>query len=207
MLTQRSLSTYAMLVNILRLRAAESPHERRGEAVGFLGLLDTQPHMAVYAKDDPMPVDELTAYIRRDSRSAFNSIPEREREALRQRIACLSEDERMEHAIRWAHERNFLSSEEADSSIGALKLGHSLAKEAARFMRASQADPIRAPIYAWWTTQTLERHGTGPVNWSHYTTGRVSVEKVIGDHMDAVQSIQVHQRITDILADPTHGVW
>ena len=112
MLTRRSLSTYATVVDILCLRAAESPHERRGEAVGFLGLLDTQPHMAVYAQDDPMPVDELAAYIWRDRRGAFDSIPESEHEALRQRLARLSEDEQLEHAIRWAHERNLLSSEE-----------------------------------------------------------------------------------------------
>lgn len=38
------------------------------------------------------------------------------------------------------------------------------------------------------------------MDWSQYTTGVVSVETVIGDHMDAVQSIQVHQQIGEILS-------
>ena len=38
------------------------------------------------------------------------------------------------------------------------------------------------------------------VDWSDYTTGMVTVDSVAGDHMEAVQSIQVHQRISEILS-------
>ena len=38
------------------------------------------------------------------------------------------------------------------------------------------------------------------MDWSLYTTGAVSVETVVGDHMDAVQSIQIHQQIGEILS-------
>ena len=46
----------------------------------------------------------------------------------------------------------------------------------------------------------LQFHGKGPVDWSDYTTGMVTVDSVAGDHMEAVQSIQVHQRISEILS-------
>ncbi|MEO8339295.1 MAG: hypothetical protein ABI604_06185, partial [Nitrospirota bacterium] len=131
---------------------------------------------------------------------AFNSISERERDALQQELIRLSEDERLEYAIRWAQERSFLSFEEANASIGVLKLGYALAKEAALFMNVSRAQPVDAPISVWWTTNTLQRHGKEPVDWSAYTTGPVTVDTVAGDHMEAVQSIQVHQRISEILS-------
>ncbi|RIK56547.1 MAG: non-ribosomal peptide synthetase, partial [Nitrospira sp.] len=184
---------------VLALATAQTL-ERAGESVAFLGLLDTQPNQALYAADGPTPVEELIAYIRRDQREAFDAIPDAEREALRERLESLGEEERLETAIRWARERDFLSPEEAEASIGSLKLGYTLAREAARFLIVTRSHPIKAPIHVWWTTSTLARRGQGPVDWSEHTTGPVTVETVVGDHMDAVHSIHAHQRIGEALA-------
>ncbi len=174
--------------------------ERAGESVAFLGLLDTQPDQAVSAADDSTPVEELVRYIRRDRKGDFESIPQHERESLQQRLTTLADDDRLEYAIQWARERNFLSDEEAQASIGSLKLGYALAREAARFLTVTRSSPVQASIHVWWTTSTLARHGKGPVDWSVHTTGVVSVDTVVGDHVDAVHSIDVHQRIGDKLA-------
>ncbi|MCS6297130.1 MAG: amino acid adenylation domain-containing protein [Nitrospira sp.] len=174
--------------------------ERAGEAVAFLGLLDTQPDHALYASQGPTPVDELVAYIRRDRREAFDAIAESEREALKRRLEQLDEEHRVETAIQWARDREFLSPEEAEASIGSLKLGYALAREAARFLGITRGGPIHAPAHVWWTTATTSRWGKGPVDWSEHTTGPVSVETVVGDHMDAVYSIHAHQRIGEALA-------
>ena len=174
--------------------------EQGGDSVAFLGLLDTQPDQAVSAAGDATPVEELMTYIRRDRRGDFESIPQHEREALQQHLASLADDNRLEYAIQWARERNFLSDEEAEASIGSLKLGYALAREAARFVTVTRFNPIQAPIHVWWTTSTLAKHGKGPVDWSAHTTGLVSVDTVVGDHVDAVYSIHAHQRIGDKLA-------
>lgn len=179
--------------------AAARQLEQQGEQVAFLGLLDTQPDTAVYEKD-PTPVDELLAYIGRERQEAFNAISEKTRDEFRKQLEGLSEDEKLEYAIRWAQEKNFLSIEEAEASIGSLKIGYALARAAALFMSSVRSRPIHSPIHAWWTTNTIARHGSAPMDWSRYTTGAVSVETVIGEHTDAVQSIQVHQRISEILA-------
>lgn len=173
--------------------------ERDGEKIAFLGLLDTQPEHALYETQAPTPVDELLAYIRRDRRDAFDAIPESEREALGEKLDRLDEEHRLEAAVLWAREREFLSPEEADASIGSLKLGYALAREAARFLSWTRSQPIQAPIHVWWTTATLSRWGKGPVDWSEHTTGAIAMESVAGDHMEAVYSIHVHQRIGDIL--------
>ncbi len=184
---------------VLALAIAEEL-ERAGESVAFLGLLDTQPDQALYVAEVPTPVDELMTYIRRDRREAFDAIPAHERKALKQRLETLAEEERLEAAIVWARERDFLSPEESEASIGSPKLGYALAREAAWYLAATRRHPIHAPIHAWWTTGTMVRRGKGPVEWTDYTTGPVSVDILTGDHMDAVYSIQAHQRIGEALA-------
>lgn len=93
---------------VLALAAAQVL-ERDGEKVAFLGLLDSQPEHALYETQGPTPVEELLAYIRRDRRDAFAAIPESERIALRQNLDRLDEEHRLEAAIQWAREREFLS--------------------------------------------------------------------------------------------------
>lgn len=140
------------------------------------------------------------AYIRRDRREVFDAIAESEREALTHRLEQLDEEARLEAAIQWARDRDFLSPEEAEASIGSLKLGYALAREAARFLASTKSHPIHAPAHVWWTTATMARRGEGPVDWSEHTTGRVTVETLVGEHMDAVYSIHAHQRIGEALA-------
>ncbi|MDR4481708.1 MAG: thioesterase domain-containing protein [Nitrospirales bacterium] len=178
--------------------------ERQGMSVDFLGVLDTQPDLAVYNLEDATPIDELMAYIRRDREEAFSLIPESERDALQQNLTDLSEDARLEYAIRWAQERDFLSMEEAEASIGVLKLGYALAKEAALFLNVSQSEPIDAPIYSWWSSATLARVGSAPIDWRKYTNGVVEQYTVIGEHSDVIQSIQVHQTLDEILGRLNH---
>ena len=55
------------------------------------------------------------AYVRRDRRNAFDAIAESEREALKQNLQRLDDEQRMETAIQWAKDQDFLSPEEADA--------------------------------------------------------------------------------------------
>ena len=174
--------------------------ERQGESVAFLGILDTQPHVETYSRDILSDTDEMLAYIRSDRKEDFLRLPEEERVALQRQLRTLSEDERVDYAVRWAKDKQFLSEEEAHSSMEMLKVGYALDKAGALFMRAQANHRIHAPVHAWWSTKTLQRHGKGAVNWSDYTTANGFMDTVTGDHMDVVHSIQVHQRISDILA-------
>jgi hypothetical protein len=70
---------------------------------------------------------------------------------------------------------------------------------AALLVHAYRSRPVQAPIDVWWTTKTLHRHGSGPIDWRLCTSGSVTEYTVAGDHTEAVQRIQVHQRIGEIL--------
>ncbi len=174
--------------------------ERQGESIAFLGILDTQPQVDIYSCEDLSETDEMLAYIRSDRREDFLRMPEEERSGFHAHLNALPDEERIDYAIRWAKERDWLSEEEAHASIDMLRLGYVLDKNGTVFLREHANRSLEAPIHVWWTTNTLQRYGKGPIDWSDFTTGTVAVGTLAGDHMDAVHSIHVHQRISEILS-------
>ncbi|MCC2640091.1 MAG: putative Multi-domain non-ribosomal peptide synthetase [Nitrospira sp.] len=64
--------------------------------------------------------------------------PDEKRHALRTRLMGLSEDERVEYAIRWAQARQFLSNEESQASVESLKIGYALVRDAACLLNTFQ---------------------------------------------------------------------
>ncbi len=172
--------------------------ERQGQSLAFLGILDTQPQAT--SESTASVGEELNHYMQGDRKKAFLALPEAERQGLKDKLAQLGEEDRVEHAIRWARDHELLSREESDVSVAALKVAYALDRKTARILRDATQDPLRAPIHAWWTSATLSKHGKAPVDWTLYTRGTVEIGIILGEHTDAVQSIQVHQRISEILA-------
>lgn len=149
--------------------------------------------------------EELLHYVQGDRKELFLALPAAERQALKDELERLGEEDRVEYAIRWARDRRLLSREESDASMAALKVAYALDRETARVLRAAAQDPLRTPIHAWWTSATLSKRGGAPVDWTGCTSGPVEIKTIAGEHMDAVQSIQVHQQISEILARQTEA--
>ncbi len=172
--------------------------EGQGQSVDFLGILDTQPQTTAGSTDSAG--DELLHYIRGDRQEAYLALPDAERQTLRDTLERLSDEDRVDYGIRWAQARKLLSREESEASVAALKVAYALDRETAEILHATARNPLQAPIHAWWTSATLNKHGKAPVDWSLCTKGSVKIETIVGEHTDAVQSIQVHHRIGEILA-------
>jgi len=172
--------------------------ERQGQSVAFLGILDTQPHSSSVSTNSAW--GEFLHYIPGDRKELLQALPEPDREAFKEHLERLSEEDRVDYAIRWAQDRQLLSREESDASVAALKVAYALDRETAGILRTVREDPLQAPIYAWWTSATLSKQGKAPVDWTACTRGAVEISTVPGEHADAVRSIQVHQRIREIAA-------
>lgn len=127
-------------------------------------------------------------------------MPDAERQALKDELAQLSEEDQIEYAIQWAQDRNLLSREESDASVASLKVAYALDRETAKILRDATQNPLRAPIHAWWTSATLSKCAGAPVDWTKCTNGPVETGTILGEHTDAVRSIQAHQYIAEILA-------
>lgn len=172
--------------------------ERQGESLAFLGILDTQPQAT--SESTASVGEELNLYIQGDRKEAFLALPDAERQALKDELAQLSEEDQIEYAIQWAQDRNLLSREESDASVASLKVAYALDRETAKILRDATQNPLRAPIHAWWTSATLSKCAGAPVDWTKCTNGPVETGTILGEHTDAVRSIQAHQYIAEILA-------
>jgi amino acid adenylation domain-containing protein len=172
--------------------------ERQEQSVAFLGILDTQPQVEPEARG--LVGEELHHNMQGDRKKIFLALPDSERQALKDELERLCEEDRVEYAIRWAQDRKLLSGEESDASVSALKVAYALDRETTRVLRDAKQDPLQAPLYAWWTSATLNKHGKAPVDWTLYTREAAEIRTIVGEHTDVVQSIQVHQRISEILA-------
>jgi len=171
--------------------------EQQGRQPAFLGILDTQPQIA--AASGASVGEDLLHYIQGDRKEMFLALPAAERRALTDELERLGEEDRVTYAIRWAQDRRLLSREESDASVSVLKVAYALDCETVRVLREAARHPLRTPIHAWWTSATLSKRGGAPVDWTGCTSGPVETKTIVGEHMDAVQSIQVHQQISEIL--------
>ncbi|MGK3998776.1 non-ribosomal peptide synthetase [Sorangium sp. So ce1024] len=166
--------------------------EEQGEAVAFLGILDTQPRTRVYASGAPDAVEELAAYVAPDRKAALLALPPAELAALRDRLRGLGEADRVNEAVRWAQARGFVP---GDVPSAGFHHRYALLRDAARLLNELPPRCLRAPIHAWWSAETIEHHGGPPVDWQDHTAGAVHTAIVAGDHAAAVQGAHVHARV------------
>ncbi|XXY54890.1 amino acid adenylation domain-containing protein [Sorangium sp. So ce269] len=172
--------------------------EEQGEAVAFLGILDTQPPTRLYAAGPPDAVEELAGYVHPDRRAELLSLPAPELQALRERLQGLSGDERVMAAAAWAQARGFLPDE---VQAAALAHRYALLRDAALFMNELPPRCLQVAIHAWWSAETLERDGGPPVDWQQYTRAAVHTATVAGDHLAAVEGAGVHARLRAVLSE------
>jgi thioesterase domain-containing protein len=173
--------------------------ERHGQSLAFLGILDSLPQAHVATNPSELIHDEFLYYFQGDQRLEFLRLPDEQRQSLYNHLLRLDEPERVEYAIQWAQDKRLLPAQESDTSIEVLKVAYALTREAGNVLRTTARDPVQAPIHAWWTSARLSKYGKAPIDWTLYTKGTVEIRTIHGDHTDAVQSIQVHQRISEIL--------
>lgn len=176
--------------------ATASALEQAGQTVAFLGILDTQFRAKSGPSGDSKLFEEYGRYLPEDKKNDFLSLESREHWLLEERLLRLKPDERIEEVILWAKERGYFPE---NSPLEAMKRRYFILKDAEALMDAGQSHPIHAPVYVWWTTETLKRHGLPPIDWHRYTTGPVQSETVEGNHDEILQKTEVHRRIGAIL--------
>jgi amino acid adenylation domain-containing protein len=170
--------------------------EQDGAAVSFLGVLDSQPPLRVYARGEPDPIDELAAYVDRERQPALLALPAKERDALRAQLATHEPPQRIGAAIAWAQRHGFIT-DQADPK--AFMQRYALLSGAARYLNALPERALSARIHIWWTKETLDHHGGAPVDWRRYSRNGGTEAFVAGNHAAPLRSAEVHLRIRTLL--------
>jgi amino acid adenylation domain-containing protein len=170
--------------------------ESRGHNVAFVGLLDTQIKSFVQADEDAGLLMRYARYLNPDELKAFEKIDDDTREEFQIFLSTLPLDEQLEQVILWASKQGCLH---RNLPVSLMKLQFIVAENSLRLINAHQWGFIKAPIYAWWASDTLKRYGRIPEDWHLYSTGIVINEEIESNHMDIIKNQQLHNNLGEIL--------
>ncbi|MDI1279363.1 non-ribosomal peptide synthetase [Methylobacter sp.] len=170
--------------------------ESQGHEVAFVGLLDTRINSLAKADLNSDLLTRYTRYLNPAERHAFDQIDANTREEFQDFLSTLPVDEQLEQVILWATKQGCLH---RNLPVALMKLQFIVAENSLRLMNAHQWGVIKAPLYAWWASDTLKRHGQIPEDWRLYTTGSVVNEEVEGNHMDIIKNLQLHSSLAELL--------
>ncbi len=170
--------------------------ESRGHEVAFVGLLDTRINSLAQVEANTDLLTRYARYLNPAERQAFDRIDAATREEFQAFLSTLPVDEQLEQVILWATRQGCLH---RNLPVALMKLQFIVAENSLRLMNAHQWGVIKAPLYAWWASDTLKRHGQIPEDWRLYTTGSVVNEEVEGNHRDIIKNRQLHSSLAGVL--------
>ncbi|TRL35819.1 amino acid adenylation domain-containing protein [Methylosinus sporium] len=162
--------------------------EEQGEAVAFLGLLDTRP-----APDGAQPtaLDYVEQFAAIEGKNAEDMLSASDREHLMRMSDRLAGQERYVYAALWGQERGFwrdISSDLADFL-------YADGENSKRMMRDMRMRSVHSPMHVWWAKQTLDGDSRPPFDWDSRAKGYVTTEIVDGNHHDIVENAHVHAQV------------
>ncbi|MFP5261772.1 MAG: amino acid adenylation domain-containing protein [Blastocatellia bacterium] len=160
--------------------------ERQGQAVAFVGLLDSYLYEEIGYTSDDDPLRGLGMAFGGVLAEAFIKMDAREREILIDELAKLPPKERLRRAVSWGQERNLLS---PDLSPEVFEQQVNLTDAHGELIKNHQPRPIRTPIHVWWARERLQP-GQPRTDWSRHTTDSVHAAVVEGNHFTIVRPPQ-----------------
>jgi amino acid adenylation domain-containing protein len=170
--------------------------ESQGHEVAFVGLLDTQINSLAKAEANSDLLTRYANYLNPAELKAFDQIDPNTREEFQAFLPTLPVDEQLEQVILWATKQGCLH---RNLPVSLMKLQFIVAENSLRLMNAHQWGVIKAPLHAWWASDTLKRYGQIPEDWSLYSTGTIANEEIEGNHMDIIKNQQLHNSLVGIL--------
>lgn len=170
--------------------------ESQGHKVAFVGLLDTQINSFTKADENADLLTRYARYLNPVELKAFNQIDSNTREELQAYLATLPVDEQLEQVILWAIKQGCLH---RNLPVSLMKLQFTVAENSVRLMSAHKWGVIKAPLYAWWASETLKSYRQIPEDWSLYSTGITVNQEIEGNHMDIIKNRQLHNSLAEIL--------
>jgi amino acid adenylation domain-containing protein len=172
--------------------------ELRGGKVAFVGIVDSQPPMRLYAGAEPGVLEELAEYVDVDRRQAFVELPADVRAALEQELSRRSAHDRILAAVRWAQAHGFIRDR---NEPAAFLHRYELLKSSAQYLNRLRAEPANAALHVWWSGETMLRHVRPPIDYRELTRGSVSISQLPGDHRASVESPVMHAQVARILEE------
>ena len=181
--------------------------ERGGERVAFVGLLDTHYDIGTLIADETATKRDaalmyLRSFARLQSIRGGGLTPDELEATLSEAdldhlagLSTLSQRDCFVQTALWGQERGFWSNISAEL-MNFLYSGH---EASTRQMQEVSLRRISAPIYVWWSQETIDESQVPLTDWGAYTEAEAILEIVPGDHETIVNDAYVHQRVAEVL--------
>lgn len=160
--------------------------ERQGQAVAFVGLVDSHAFGEGTSVDASNPMLGPALALGNAFVTRFLSLEASEQERLRRELAGVDAAERLRRAIAWGREHGLVSGELSEETLSALHQRMALVEHHERLLKAHRPGRIQAPLVVFWARQGLVG-GQPSTDWRQYTSGPVWEEHVDGDHFDIIR--------------------
>jgi amino acid adenylation domain-containing protein/FkbM family methyltransferase len=173
--------------------------EARGEAVAFVGLLDTSLEVEAAHEENYTILDYVIEFAQ--SEGADPEILERsciaERDDLAAVSKTLSDHDRFIYAALWGQDRGLWN----NVSVELMEALYADRERSALLVRNVDLRAVEAPIHIWWTRRSIEANrGLPPVDWSRFSRAGAQISIVDCAHEEVVHDDAVLAQIRETLS-------
>jgi amino acid adenylation domain-containing protein len=183
--------------------AAAQQLEQLGEAVRFLGIVDSQRHSQSMQPDNDADVlnalfDEAIEQLDTASRELIQALGTHERQRLIEQISQCAPQERTQQLSQWAQQQGLqLANEHWDELNQRLQQDLHIQGMIEQFSVPS----VNVAAHIWWASDTLERFADSlqSDHWQGLGTAPQRISTIQAQHLDILQQTSWQQQLTDDL--------
>jgi amino acid adenylation domain-containing protein len=184
--------------------AAAAHLERQGEAVAFLGILDSQyQHQAPEDSVEAL-LESASQALTPDSQTLMRQLPPPVMATLTAQLSALPPGARLPELVQWARQQGLqLDGDSWEHLQTRLRYQQHTQHLLASFKPAR----LSCPVHVWWASDTLAQAEFVDPHWERLSSGPLTRDVVQAQHLTLLEQGALHQQLAACLETlATHGV-
>lgn len=183
--------------------AAAARLESQGQAVAFLGIIDSQyQHQAPEDSVEAL-LESASQALTPDSQSVMRRLPPPIMAALLEQLDALPPAARLPELVQWARQQGLqLDGDSWEHLQTRLRYQQHTQHLLATFKPAR----LSCPVHVWWASDTLAQADFADPHWEDLSSGPLTREVITAQHLTILEQRALHEQLAARLtAIATHG--
>ncbi|WP_445576682.1 Putative peptide synthase [Pseudomonas sp. E141] len=183
--------------------AAAARLESQGQAVAFLGIIDSQyQHQAPEDSVEAL-LESASQALTPDSQSVLRQLPPPIMAALLEQLDALPPAARLPELVQWARQQGLqLDGDSWEHLQTRLRYQQHTQHLLATFKPAR----LSCPVHVWWASDTLAQADFADPHWEDLSSGPLTREVITAQHLTILEQRALHEQLAaHLTAIATHG--
>ncbi|MCQ6255267.1 amino acid adenylation domain-containing protein [Pseudomonas sp. Q11] len=183
--------------------AAAARLESQGEAVAFLGIIDSQyQHQAPEDSVEAL-LESASQALTPDSQSVLRQLPPPIMAALREQLDALPPAARLPELVQWARQQGLQLD---GDSWEHLQTRLNYQQHTQHLLATFRPVRLNCPVHVWWASDTLAQADFADPRWQDLSSGPLTREVITAQHLTILEQRALHEQLAARLtAIATHG--